>query len=120
MAQHPNAVDAQPTRPRGASATDEAVAVAFSFEMSPEVVQAIADLTMSRVVAVMGDRPDYMSTGEVAAYLGWSKKRIDNLCGQVRIPFRKDGGRRIFVRQEIDEWVTQLDGTSVSAALASC
>lgn len=58
-----------------------------------------------------------MDTDGVAAYLGYGRKRIDNLCGQHRIPFRKEGARRIFVKQEIDEWVLGLEGTRVGDAL---
>jgi excisionase family DNA binding protein len=59
-----------------------------------------------------------MSTEEVAEYLHWPTSRIDNLCSQGRIPYYKDGGRRIFVRQEIDAWVRGLDRVTVQEAWA--
>ena len=48
--------------------------------------------------------PGVRVTSEVAEHLGCSPRRIDNLCSQGRIPYYKDGGLRIFIRQEIDAW----------------
>jgi excisionase family DNA binding protein len=83
----------------------------------PQVADALAQQVADIVIARLGDRPEYLSTEEVAAYLGWPKKRIDNLCAQSRIPFHKDGGRRVFVRQEINGWINDLPGTTVRDAL---
>ena len=83
-----------------------------------EWVHLLAEEVAQIIRKAQKDRPDYMTTEQVALYLRWSKKRIDNLCSQRRIPYRKDGNRRIFIRQEIDEWVLRLDGQTVQNALA--
>jgi excisionase family DNA binding protein len=95
----------------------ERAAQPLSFLLPPEVADVLAQQVADIVMARLDDRPEYMTTEEVAAYLGWPKKRIDNLCAQFRIPFHKDGGRRIFVRQEIDNWVLHLPGPSVRDTL---
>jgi excisionase family DNA binding protein len=74
--------------------------------------------TAQLAVELLGERPEYMTSEEVQAYLGYSKSRINNLCSQGRIPFYKDGNRRIFVRQEIDAWVKGLDRITVQEAWA--
>lgn len=74
--------------------------------------------TAQLAVELLGDRPEYMTSDEVQEYLGYSKSRINNLCSQGRIPFYKDGNRRIFIRQEIDAWVRGLDRVTVQEAWA--
>lgn len=90
----------------------------FSFSVAPEAFQTLVQEVAAIVFDRLGDRPEYMTTEQVASYLRWPPKRIDNLCAQGRIPYHKDLGRRIFVRQEIDEWVRRLEGPTVQDALA--
>lgn len=94
--------------------TDAGLAIRLDAATVLSIARRAADIARSE----LEDRPDYMGTQDVAAYLRWTPKRIDNLCSQGRIPFRKDGGRRLFVRQEIDEWVRGLDGPTLQDALA--
>lgn len=84
----------------------------------PEDFNALVHRAAQQAAELLGDRPDYMTTDQVAEYLGWPVSRIDNLCSQRRIPYSKDGGRRIFVRQEIDAWVKGLEGVTVQEAWA--
>lgn len=90
---------------------------ALALALAPELTDALAEHVANIVLARLGDRPEYMSTEDVARYLHWPIKRIDNLCAQRRIPFHKDGGRRVFVRHEIDDWVRQLPGPTTHEAL---
>jgi excisionase family DNA binding protein len=46
-----------------------------------------------------------MTVEEVAAYLGFSKKRIYNLSSRGTIPHRKQDGRLLFRRDELDRWL---------------
>lgn len=96
----------------------DALMNALAIPLGVDLVETLAQRAAQIVLAQMADRPEYMGTEEIAAYLGWPKKRIDNLSCERRIPFHKDGGRRLFIRQEIDEWATQLDGPRVTGALA--
>jgi excisionase family DNA binding protein len=89
----------------------------LAIPLGADLVHTLAERAAEIVLAQMEDRPEYMGTEEIAAYLGWPKKRIDNLCCERRIPFHKDGGRRLFIRQEIDEWAKRLDGPRVTDAL---
>jgi excisionase family DNA binding protein len=109
-----------PTASDAASAgAPRSAATQLSLPVPPEWLAVLASALVPLVTAHENTEPEYMTTNQVAEYLGWSKKRIDNLCAQRRIPFKKDGNRRIFIRQQIDEWVGQLDGPSVYEALLS-
>jgi excisionase family DNA binding protein len=90
----------------------------FMLLLPREVTEALTEHVANIVSARLNDRPEYMATDEVATYLRWPTKRIDNLCAKRRIPFHKEGGRRVFVRQEIDAWVRQLPGPCVHDALS--
>jgi excisionase family DNA binding protein len=86
--------------------------------LRPQDFNALVFRAAQLAAEFLGDRPDYMSTEGVAEYLHWPTSRIDNLCSQGRIPYYKDGGRRIFIRQEIDAWVKGLEGVTVQEAWA--
>ena len=92
---------------------------ALSLQLSGDQLEHLIAAVSHVVIASLEDRPEYLTTEETAAYLGWPKKRIDNLCTQGRIPFRSNGpgGTRTFVRQDIDQWYQQLHGVSVQEAL---
>jgi len=47
----------------------------------------------------------YLNTKEVAKILGRSPGAIRNLVSRNRIPYRKPGGRLLFLMNEITEWV---------------
>jgi hypothetical protein len=53
-----------------------------------------------------------LTSAEAAAYLRMDKGPLDKLCSgaietEARIPFRREGRRRIFVRQELDRWLDE-------------
>jgi excisionase family DNA binding protein len=111
-------VTAQPFAPgRQAEADSGQQAVALSLLLTQGSVEHLVQLVARLVEQQLRDQPDYMNTEQVAAYLGWSRRRIDNLCSQGRIPYYKDGGLRIFIRQEIDAWVRGLNGIRLRDAL---
>jgi excisionase family DNA binding protein len=114
--------DSNDSRPRSLDLGDADLSVdplVITLSLAPDVVQRIAEVAAQLVFDRIGDRPEYMTTMQVADYLGCPKKRIDNLCSQRRVPHHKDGGLRVFVRQEIDEWMRQVDGPTVQSALAA-
>ena len=92
-------------------------AAAISLTLSDEALELLAEFTASLVLSRLTERHEYMSTEDVAAYLGCAKKRIDNLCSQGAIPFKKVGGRRLFRRSELDNWFEAQHGVSVESAL---
>jgi excisionase family DNA binding protein len=79
--------------------------VELTIPIPTSTLAAIARVAAELVQEQLEDIPDYLDTASVAAYLRWPKKRIDNLCAKGEIPFYKHGNRRVFIRQEIDEWV---------------
>jgi excisionase family DNA binding protein len=96
-------------------AGETALTLALPEHVFDVLVERAASLAVERL-----DQPrEYMTSDEVAAYLHWSKKRIDHLCSAGTIPFRKIGGRRAFIRQEIDDWVDAQPGITTPAALLS-
>ena len=51
-----------------------------------------------------------MKTDEVAEFLGRSPGAIRNLVLRRAIPYRKVGGRLLFLRNEIERWIDQSPG----------
>ena len=55
-----------------------------------------------------------MQTNEVAEFLGRSPGAVRNLVLRRAIPFRKVGGRLIFLKHEIDLWIEESPGLKLS------
>jgi excisionase family DNA binding protein len=51
-----------------------------------------------------------MNTDAVSVYLSRSPGAIRNLVNRRRIPFRRVGGRLLFLRSEIDRWIDTAPG----------
>ena len=51
-----------------------------------------------------------MKTEEVAEFLGRSPGAVRNLVLRRGIPFRKVGGRLLFLQNEIELWIDQAPG----------
>ena len=56
----------------------------------------------------------YLNTVECADLLSRSPAAIRNLVLRRKIPFRKPGGRLVFVRGEIEEWIEKAPGISLN------
>lgn len=91
--------------------------VGLSIDLPEYVFETLVDQAAAKAAARLEPQRAYMTTEEVADYLHWPKKRIDNLCSAGTIPYRKVGGRRAFIRHEIDAWVDAQPGITVSGAL---
>ena len=55
----------------------------------------------------------YLSTEENAELIGRSAGAVRNLVLRRAIPFRKAGGRLVFLRSEIEDWIEQAPGLSI-------
>ena len=53
------------------------------------------------------------STFDVAWFLGRSPAAIRNLVLRHAIPFRKVGGRLVFLPREIEQWIEKAPGLSL-------
>lgn len=51
-----------------------------------------------------------MTTSDCSAYLSRSPGAIRNLVNRRRIPFRRVGGRLLFLKSEIDRWIDEAPG----------
>lgn len=47
---------------------------------------------------------------EAAKFLGYTEKSLRTRIARGRIPYRREGGRIVFVRAELDRWVDSLPG----------
>ena len=56
----------------------------------------------------------YLNTKQLAEYIGRSPKAIRDMVFRRDIPFRKPGGRLLFAKNEIDNWIESSDGISLS------
>lgn len=59
----------------------------------------------------------FLTTAEVAELIGRSPAAIRNLVMRQMIPFRKPGGRLLFVRSEVERWVNNAPGVSLDEIL---
>lgn len=57
----------------------------------------------------MTEQP-YMTTRDVARLLSRSEASVRNLVMRRAIPYRKPGGRLLFLRHEVETWVERADG----------
>ena len=56
---------------------------------------------------------DYLTVKDLSEYLQRSPGALRNLVLRRKIPFRKAGGRLIFLKSEIDLWVKSSPGISL-------
>lgn len=56
---------------------------------------------------------EYFSINELSLYLKRSPGALRNLVLRRRIPYRKPGGRILFDKSEIDEWIKKSPGLSM-------
>jgi hypothetical protein len=49
-------------------------------------------------------------------FLGWSEKRTRGLIERRLVPFKRMGGRIVFLRSELEAWVQSLDGCTLDEA----
>lgn len=54
-------------------------------------------------------RTDVMSAREVAALTGFPKSTIEEYARRGDMPSRKRGRHRLFLRWEVEDWLTQAD-----------
>jgi len=74
--------------------------------LRPDVVEVIAQRAVAIVAETAGATPSpWLTVEEAAEYLRWSKHRVYKHVGKDGIPHRKHGGRLLFHRQELDEWL---------------
>jgi excisionase family DNA binding protein len=50
----------------------------------------------------------WMNIDQAADYLAWRKKRLYNLVSKGEIPHRKQRGRLLFNRDELDRWLEEF------------
>jgi len=60
---------------------------------------------------------EYMTTEGLVIYIHRSKGAIRNLVLRRKIPFHKPGGRLLFVKEEIDEWIKRSEGASLEEVM---
>ncbi len=60
-----------------------------------------------------------MDVMAAATFIGTTEKTIRGQVGRRLIPFRRLGGRIVFIRSELEAWLTSLDGCPLDEALAN-
>lgn len=61
--------------------------------------------------------PQYLTVDETAKYIRRSTGAVRNLVLRRKIPFRKVAGRLLFVREDIDRWVSESGGISLQEVI---
>lgn len=51
---------------------------------------------------------------EAAAFLGVTEKSIRGRVARRRVPYRRDGGRILFLRAELEAWLDALPGVTLT------
>jgi len=54
---------------------------------------------------------------QVAAFLGWTEKRVRGHIARQTLPYRKQGGRILFLRSELERFIDNLPGTTLETAM---
>lgn len=85
--------------------------LAIPLEVSPAALTAIADRTaalvlqqLSAAVGQSAARP-WLTSKEAAEHLRCGEGRLRRLASTGRIPVHKEGGRNLYARAELDEWI---------------
>ncbi|MFH1628477.1 MAG: helix-turn-helix domain-containing protein [Pseudomonadota bacterium] len=52
----------------------------------------------------------FLTTAELSEMIGRSPAAIRNLVMRRKIPFRKPGGRLMFLSSEVEKWISQAPG----------
>ena len=60
-----------------------------------------------------------MDVDSGAAFLGWTPKRLRNQASRGLVPYRREGGRIIFLRAELEAYLARLPGVTLEEALAN-
>lgn len=58
-------------------------------------------------------KKDYLTVNELSLLIGRTPGAIRNLVLRRRIPYRKPGGRLLFLAEEIFQWIDQAKGVRV-------
>jgi excisionase family DNA binding protein len=72
--------------------------------LEARISERVTSLVVERVRAESTPK-EWLTTADAASYLACSPGRIRNLVSGGRIPSYKEGGRRLFRRSELDDWV---------------
>jgi excisionase family DNA binding protein len=94
------------------------VTVTLPAGTEPDAVQAHVTALASGLPTASGQRhpnSPYMTAEEAATYLRFPRKRVYGLTSRGEIPHRKQDGRLIFRRDELDRW---MDGFYVGPGWA--
>jgi len=59
----------------------------------------------------------YLDTKTAAEFLGRSPAAVRNLVMRRAIPFRKPGGRLVFLRSELERWIQTAPGLTLTEFL---
>ena len=54
-----------------------------------------------------------------AQFAGWTENAMRARVERGRVPYRRDGGRIIFLRDELEDFLRGLEGVDVKEALAN-
>jgi excisionase family DNA binding protein len=86
------------------------VTLSFPVDTPPDTVRAHARELAGEVSPkdTRATHSPYLTTDEAAEYLRFPKKRIFNLKSRSAIPYRKQDGRLLFHRDELDRWMDQF------------
>jgi len=60
---------------------------------------------------------EVMRITKAAAYLDLTEGALHNAVQSESVPFHRDGRRLLFLKEDLDLWLSRLPGTSVSDAL---
>jgi excisionase family DNA binding protein len=82
----------------------------LAFPVPEELLDALAERVAARLAGdgQVSPRTPYLTADEAAKYLCFPVKRIYNLTSRGEIPHRKQDGRLLFRREELDAWLDQF------------
>jgi hypothetical protein len=60
-----------------------------------------------------------LDMASAAQFAGWTENAMRARVERGRVPYRRDGGRIIFIRDEIEDFLRKLPGVNVKEALTN-
>ncbi len=80
--------------------------LALPDELLDGLAERVAAVVLSALAAAGPASSPWLDVAGAADYLCCKPKRLHDLVSQGRVPHYREGGRLVFRRDELDEWIT--------------
>jgi excisionase family DNA binding protein len=79
--------------------------MSLAVELPEELIEQVALRAVELIREQEPESDEWLTSKQAADYLKCGRGRIHNLVSEGRIPVHREGGRLLFSRQELDDWI---------------